>query len=369
METDLQNEKTPAKKRVLVTPLDWGLGHATRCIPIINILKKNGVEVWFAGEGPTLEILVKTFPGTPFLPLKGYRVSYGRSGAFLIPKLLVQAGKIKKQITAENNWLAGIMEEYQIDGIISDNRFGLWSNSHPAIFVTHQLHIKTGFRIFDFVAQKINFRYIKKFSACWVVDRADGNNLAGELSHPKSKNIPFSYRYLGILSRFTYRSGEQKGYVLFLISGPEPARTSFENKILTELKHLKQTVVLVRGLPQQTQTLNNLPENIRVYNHAGMEELSQLISEAGLVVCRAGYSTLMDLCTLKKHAVIIPTPGQTEQEYLGRYHHWKKHFMMMEEKDFTWNRLSEALKSFQFSDHWPETGIDEALVEEFIASL
>ena len=142
--TDFQNKKKQPAKRVLVAPLDWGLGHATRCIPIINTLKINGIDVLLAGEGPSLEILVKIFPGTPVLPLEGYRVRYSRNRALFLPKLFAQSIRIKKRIKKEHTWLRWAIDTYAIDAVISDNRFGLWSSRIPSVFITHQLQIKTG---------------------------------------------------------------------------------------------------------------------------------------------------------------------------------------------------------------------------------
>jgi len=366
--TDFQNKKKQPAKRVLVAPLDWGLGHATRCIPIINTLKINGIDVLLAGEGPSLEILVKIFPGTPVLPLEGYRVRYSRNRALFLPKLFAQSIRIKKRIKKEHTWLRWAIDTYAIDAVISDNRFGLWSSRIPSVFITHQLQIKTGFKLLDLLATPINYRFIKKFSACWVADVSENENLAGDLSHPKGR-VPFPYQYIALLSRFCYSEAEKKGTILFMLSGPEPARTSFENRILQQASQIPKPMILIRGLPGERALPKNIPDNLTVFNHAEPSELSRMIAGSEMLVCRAGYSTLMDLCALKKQAVIIPTPGQTEQEYLAKYLHQKKLFMRVEEKHFTKEQIKEALEVFPFSNNWPRAGLNEGLVLEFIAAL
>lgn len=368
MNTISNINKKPVNKRVLVAPLDWGLGHATRCIPIINVLKKEGVEVLVAGEGPTLEILVKSLPGIVFLPLKGYRVTYSPKKLFFVVYLLAQTFKIRKRIKEEHRWLKQVMETHNIHAVISDNRYGLWSNSIPSVFITHQLGIKTGNRALDFFARIINHKLIRKFNSCWLADAEGENNLAGELSHPK-KPPSFRCRYVGLLSRFSFRNTPVTNQILFLISGPEPARTIFEEKILRQLGNIQQPVVLVRGLPKHQHELTNLPAHAKAYNHLETDELTGLVASAKLVVCRAGYSTLMDLTALRIHAVIVPTPGQTEQEYLAGYLHGKKLFLSVQEDDFEMNEVVQKFNTFNFSDQWPSANLNEVVIKEFTSSL
>ncbi|TMI85631.1 MAG: glycosyl transferase family 28, partial [Bacteroidetes bacterium] len=119
-------EKNLRKLRILVAPLDWGLGHATRCIPIIQHLLKADVEVWLAGEGAQEKLLADEFPDLPFLSLHGYRIRYARSAIGLVKNILFQAPKIVKAIRNENKWLAKMIDEHHFDAVISDNRYGLY---------------------------------------------------------------------------------------------------------------------------------------------------------------------------------------------------------------------------------------------------
>jgi UDP:flavonoid glycosyltransferase YjiC (YdhE family) len=353
--------------RVLVVPLDWGLGHATRCIPIIKRLKEYGVEVIIAGEGKSLEILVNLLPGTVFFPLKGYRVNYASRHLFFLPHLLSQFFKINAAIKHEHRWLDHFITEHQIDAVISDNRFGLWTNKKPSVFITHQLHIQTGNTILNRVAEKINYSFIKKFSECWIMDD-EKNRLAGLLSDPRN-GLSFPANFLGLSSRFSYRHVARKEMVLFLLSGPEPSRTRFEEKILKEIPKIPCPVFLVRGLPAEKNKLSQNFLNLTVYNHADPDMLSELIASAGIIVCRPGYSTLMDLCALRRHAVVVPTPGQKEQEYLAEFNHEKKLFLHLPEKTFSWKNIRERYAAFSFSENWPEVGINEDLIKAFLHSL
>jgi len=166
--------------------------------------------------------------------------------------------------------------------------------------------------------QEINYSHINKFDECWIPDAEGEASLAGELSHPEElPSIPL--RYVGTLSRFGDAITAENGKaLLILLSGPEPQRTLLEENLLEELKEYKQSVVLVRGLPGDTGELS-VAENVSVFNHLPAAELEEKIKSAWLVIARCGYSTVMDLSVLKKRSILIPTPGQTEQEYLAGY--------------------------------------------------
>ena len=175
--------KNMRKQRILVAPLDWGLGHATRCIPVVYELLKQDCEVWLAGEGAQEILLKQEFPTLPFLSMKGYRVRYGSSPTSLFGHIFFQVPRLLKTIKYENNWLKKAVGEFHFDVIISDNRFGLYHSSVPCVFITHQLKIKSPFgKWSEQLLQKINYRFINSFTECWVPDFESEGGLAGELS-------------------------------------------------------------------------------------------------------------------------------------------------------------------------------------------
>ena len=309
----------PRKPRILVAPLDWGLGHATRCIPLIRALIAAGAEVWIGAENSIETLLRMEFPQLSFIPLPGYRVRYSRSGSGLFARMLVQAPSILKAIRSENAWLKKMMNEKKFDAVIADNRFGLSHPDIPCVFMTHQLVIKSpSGKLLEGFLRKKNYRYINRFSECWIPDQAGDNNLAGELSHPTRKpDIPL--RYIGWLSRFSSSSKlEREGHVLVIISGPEPQRTLFENKIIREISQYPATATIVRGLPGSAPLIPST-SMLHFYNHLPTEELNKEIASAEYVIARSGYSTIMDIVSLGKKSILVPTPGQSEQIYLGNY--------------------------------------------------
>jgi UDP:flavonoid glycosyltransferase YjiC (YdhE family) len=195
------------KPRILIAPLDWGLGHATRCIPIISALIQQNCSVIIAAESQVKFLLQKEFPNLQFIHLTGYRIKYSRYKLWMPVKLLLQLPKIVYRIYAENLWLKRIVKQNKIDVVIADNRMGLYHKKIPCIYITHQLSIKTGNRFTESVAQKIHYHFINKFCACWVPDAEGALNLAGELSHPVT--MPKELK-INTTCVFSYRAPSRK---------------------------------------------------------------------------------------------------------------------------------------------------------------
>ena len=357
-------DKSLRKPRILVAPLDWGLGHATRCIPIIRELLKQEAELWIAGEGSQKELLLEEFPALSFLPLPGYRVKYAQSGLGLLFNMLRQTRQILSAIKNENSWLKEMVTTLGFDAVISDNRYGLYNTATHTVFITHQLVIKSPLgKWTEKILQQKNYKYINYFNECWVPDIHDAeDSLAGALSHPKTKPaIPVSY--IGPLSRFELTGGPIKNnHLLVILSGPEPQRTLLEEKIIKDIAHYPFTATIVRGLPGSESIIPSTGM-IKFYNHLPASALNKEMEQAAYVISRSGYSTIMDLMKLKKKSILIPTPGQTEQEYLGDYLSKKQWLLCVTQKDFS---LTDSLKkaeqfSYQFPSLQTEQNLEQAI--------
>lgn len=303
--------------RVLLAPLDWGLGHATRCVPLVRLLQEQGCEVVLAADAAVAALLGKEFPGITIKQLKGYDIRYS-SGSSLAASMLWQLPRIFSSIRYEHEWLNEVLEQETFHLIISDNRPGFYSRRVPSVYITHQLLIHSGKGAWmNRLLQQLHHRYIKQFTSVWVPDFETQPNLAGELSHPgKPLAQPV---YLGALSRMQAVSNTINYDLLILLSGPEPQRSLLEEKLLRQLSSINKTVLLVRGLPATSNIPLQLPGHITVFDHLPAAQLQEAICMSELVICRSGYTTLMDLVKLQKKAVLIPTPGQPEQEYLAHY--------------------------------------------------
>jgi uncharacterized protein (TIGR00661 family) len=345
-------------KKILIAPLDWGLGHATRCIPIINELQAQGFEIFIAAEGKVAALLQLEFKHIEILPLKGYHVTYSKQKLFFMWNMFLQIPKIWKAIKQETTRLEQIIIDYNIDIVISDNRFGLTNKNAHCIFITHQLYIKTGSVFSEKIAQKINYHFINKFDECWVIDEAGENNLAGDLSHPTLlPKIPL--HYISALSRFKKVEREKKIDILAVLSGPEPQRTIFENILLAQMSKLSQKMILVRGLPNTEQLLKTENNNLKIINYLPANELNELVLSAKVIVARSGYTSVMDYAILQKRVIFIPTPGQAEQEYLAKYLSSKKYCIIAEHNEFNLQKSLVMIENIELVNY-PNFG-DSAL--------
>ncbi len=358
------------KYRILVAPLDWGLGHATRCIPVIKELLAKDCEVWIAAEGVQETLLKNEFPYLPFLELSGYRIQYSSWSHGFLFRILMQIPKISAAINREHKWLKKMITMHKFDAVISDNRFGLHTRKIPIVFITHQLRIMSPMgKWSEKILQRWNYKYINRFTECWVPDFEEEKNITGELSHPEIKpGIPI--KYIGILSRFEKKqSGEIKNHLLIILSGPEPQRTILENKIVNEISHYTGTATIVRGLPS---SLSIIPSTgmIKFYNHLTGDELNAEMQKADWVISRSGYSTVMDIAKLKKKNILIPTPGQTEQEYLARYLAEKKIAFTVDQKKFSLNNSLEKAKRNNYRPFFIENSDELGIVvKDFLRRL
>lgn len=336
------------KPNILVAPLDWGLGHATRCIPVIRELVRQDCRVHLAGDGKVKALLTQEFPHLPFVDLKGYGVNYSASRWTLPFTLTAQIPKIIAAIKYENERLKIIVKEQSIDAVISDNRYGLYHPGIPTVFLTHQLLIKTPLgKYADRQLQKINYSYINQFTECWVPDNDHGTNFAGDLSHPLLEPGP-PVRYLGPLSRFSPTTHPLPGkHLLVLLSGPEPQRTLLENIFVRQAGDYRHPTVFVRGLPGGGPPLS-LPAHVTVHDHLAADALEEAMSFAHFVVARCGYSTVMDLAVLQKKGILIPTPGQTEQQYLSEHLMRQRTAFCIAQERFRLRAALELASSFDY---------------------
>lgn len=351
------------KRRVLIAPLDWGLGHATRCIPVIKAFEKKGWEVVVAADGAAEHLLGQEFPQLQLIKLAGYNVEYSTSRWTLPFKMAIQVPKILKAIKDETLWLEQAIARYNIDLVISDNRYGLYTDKVPCIFITHQLQIKAPFGWIEKKMRQLNYTYISKYTECWVPD-AEIGSLAGELSHPEELH-PFALQYIGPLSRFKKQMAALRYKYVFLISGPEPQRTLFEKKILKDVKQLKDDVLIVRGIPGKPEAVSLQP-NITVYNHMDGSALEKILNSAEYIISRPGYTSVMEIAALQKRSVLIPTPGQTEQEYLGKHLRLHGLAFSVSQEAFSVVKTLEQARSFEFRPFAATPGMLEIVMDDFL---
>ncbi|HYF66870.1 MAG TPA: glycosyltransferase [Ohtaekwangia sp.] len=303
--------------RILITPLDWGLGHATRCIPIIRYLLSIKCDVFIGSSGRALQLLKIEFPDLQFFDLPAYAPTYSKS-SFMVWKMGLQLPKFIRAISSEHEAVEKIVREHNIDVVISDNRYGCWSAAIPSVFITHQSNILMPKR-FGWMSRWIriaNESLINKFQFCWIPDYPDDHSLAGELISFGNISFHADVKYIGSLSRFVPQTSSYRYDVVAIISGPEPQRSILEQMLTDQLDKSGLKFLLIQGRPDR-KVVHKINGQAEIVNFLTSEQLQEILPSANVIIARSGYSTIMDMKALERKVIFIPTPGQTEQEYLA----------------------------------------------------
>lgn len=354
------------EKRILVAPLDWGLGHATRCIPLIRELLARGARPYLATSGRAFHLLEKEFPGLPLLPLAAYGVRY--PGDRLLPRLALQLPRILASIGREHAQVQQLVRRYRLAGVISDNRLGAFSKQVKSVYLTHQLHLMAPAPRLAVLADGVHHWFIRRYDECWVPDTPMTPGLAGALSHPPLSRT----RYIGSLSRLSppVSPTEFRYDLLVLLSGPEPQRTRLEERLLEQLSRIDKKVLLVQGITEKEKHWQAAP-HIQCISYLSGEELAEALKSSRLVICRSGYSTIMDLARLGHRALFIPTPGQTEQLYLARLLRERQIAYAVEQSEINLPadlKAAEAYRGFPGDEQWDGRWLGKA-VSDFLEGL
>jgi uncharacterized protein (TIGR00661 family) len=333
------------KKNILVAPLNWGLGHATRCIPIIRELIKHNYNPLIASDGQSLELLKKEFPNLIHLELPSYHIEYAQKAENFKWKIIKNSPKTLNAILKEKRTVKRWLKDFNLHGIISDNRVGVYSKKIPSVIITHQLNVLSGKT--TWLSSKFHQFFIKNFSVCWVPDCNSKYNYTGKLGHLKDHNL--NIKYIGTLSRLEKKELPNRYDLMVLLSGPEPQRTILEKTLLKELIEFDGKVIFINGVIENEQKKEHT-ENVIIYNFMTSDELELALNESKIILCRSGYTTIMDLVQLEKKAFFIPTPGQYEQEYLAERFMKNNLLPFAKQDDFS----IELLKTVDFYPGFPK---------------
>ena len=308
---------------ILICPLEWGLGHASRMIPTGEKLKEMNYNVIIGSGEMHLSLFRDEVPGLSYINFTGFKPGYSR----FLPQylsLLLKIPLLIYHIILEHFRLKKIIRKHSVDMVISDNRFGLWNRKVKTVYVTHMplIPFPKPFRFLEFTGIRLHRAIIKKYNFCLIPDLPGKLNLSGRLSH--GLKLPDNVRYIGILSKFTSlpHSADNNNSLFqhntIILSGPEPQREILKNKLTNMLKMEEPKTVLLEGRPDKDREVKR-SGNILHYNHLSTHEMKEIITGSSSIISRSGYSTIMELISLNCSALLIPTPGQTEQEYLGEY--------------------------------------------------
>jgi hypothetical protein len=345
------------QKNVLLAPLNWGLGHASRLLPVIKALKLMGCNITVAASSPASDIIRQEFPDIRMLPIRSSTIRYSRKRGLML-KLFFQGPLLLKDMVCERRWIRRYVKTEKPDVIISDNRFGL---SHPTVtscYMTHQVNVimPSYLKPFQPLLRWLHRRIIQSYDVCLIPDTKEAG-LSGKLAHQPG-GFSFKHVYMGPLSGFINLDPLPFAHipdVLMVVSGPEPQRRMLVEKCIDTFKNDSREVWIVAGQPHKHYDSND--KNIRIISHMRRAALKYLMIHTPVVITRSGYTSLMDLSVIRRKAILIPTPGQTEQEYLAGY--------VQREYDFTVFRQESELNRNEFNpaDCGPWHGREEQNLE------
>jgi len=349
------------KKNILICPLEWGLGHAARMIPVAKKLQEMNNNIFIGSGEEHLALFRSEMEGLTYINFSGFRPGYSRH----LPQYLIMLLKtplLLYHIILEHHRLKRIIRENKIDIVISDNRFGLWNKNVTTVYVTHMplIPLPKVLRLLEIVGVFLHRAVIKKYTICFIPDLPGEMNVSGRLSH--GLRLPGNVKFTGIISRFIASSELKKDDIpgfkhnTVILSGPEPQRGMLKRKLVSILRKKEPLTVILEGHPgQEKSSLKS--ENIIFFNHLSAPEMTTMIKGSESVISRSGYTTIMDLIALNCSALLIPTPGQTEQEYLAEYLSGMGWFVTIAQKN-----LDNLVSLPAIEANWSEELVEESKI-------
>ena len=336
-------------QNILICPLEWGLGHAARMIPLARKLGEMGNNIFIGSGEERLALFRNELPGLTYISFPGFRPGYSR----YFPSWLVMFCKIPSliyHIVREHSELKKIVLGNSIDIVISDNRFGLWNKDATTVYVTHMLRVPfpKPFRFAEVIGIAIHRAIIMKYDHCFIPDLPGETNVSGRLSH--GLRLPSNARYIGLLSRFSGILPAASGLFRYrhdtiILSGPEPQRGILKQRLESLLRDTGMPTIFLCGRPGHGSEMDREGSFI-YYDHLDGPMMSEALLSSDCIISRSGYTTIMELISLRCTALLIPTPGQTEQEYLAGYLEEKGWFRSVSQRNTGLATMTSSVAKF-----------------------
>jgi len=319
--------------RIIYAVCSWGLGHATRSLPVIRKLKEEDNDLTIISNGRSLDLLKKEIGDiAKYYDIPDYPMLLSENSRQFMAKSVIYWPSFIARMESGLQALNKILKKRKYDRIISDARYDMYSRKIPSFFITHQIRIMNPLRIsiFERGSETFNLFFFKRFCGVIVPD-FEKDDLSGELSHNLNKIDEKKLHYVGVLSDFKKKKKKKDIDYMISISGPEPQRTILEKKIITKIKDLSGKIIITLGKTESIRKFSK--KNIETYSFLSKEKREDFLNRTKLVISRSGYSTILDLGVIGTKALMIPTPGQVEQEYLGKYHNKKGTFYSVNQEN------------------------------------
>ena len=306
--------------KVIYGICSWGLGHATRSLPVMRKLIDENNDLTIISNGRSLDLLRSELgENIEYIDIPDYPMLLSENSRQFMAKSMIYWPLFIRKMQSGLSQLTKMLKTRKCDLIISDGRYDIYSKKIPSFFISHQMRIMNPLRIkmLETGSEIFNLFFFKRFKGVIVPDYKD-DSLSGELSHNLKKIDEKKINYVGILSDFKKKKTKKDIDYLISISGPEPQRSILEGKLAPQVQDLDGNIVMTLGKVEKHSEIKK--KNITTYSFLTKEKREGLLNRAKIVISRSGYSTIMDLGIINTKALLIPTPGQIEQEYLSEYH-------------------------------------------------
>lgn len=360
--------------KVLISPLNWGLGHATRDIAIMRVLEQEGHDLSVAASGAAHDLLKKEFPNATFSTVTDYSSPYTRRG-FSISKFIAKMPAMVKQIQKEHQVIEQLAEDSAFDLIISDNRFGVYSHKVPSIFISHQLrsNVPKEVELLEKMTELFNEYYHKKYAHVIVSDNPPGKlSLTGKLGKANRPVTQQKAYYAGILSSIERRDVPEDIDYLVSISGPQEQKQGFRKPILKQITDVPGKKIVLLGEPGNGMK-EYLDADTLVIGYTERNAMTDLMNRSKCIITRSGYTSVMEIAELeKKYCLFVPTPGQTEQEYLSKLYEEKGWFHSVKQKHIALAKDLEVAKKYSGFPAMPKSNqnaqkLYEEVIKQYVA--
>lgn len=352
--------------KILLSPLSWGLGHATRDIPIINYLIESGHEVGIAASGAAYALLKQEYPDLKFYHVEDYPSPYTTTG-FSVTRVVALLPLMYRNIRREHREINRIVGDEKYDLVISDNRFGAYAEDVPSLFISHQIRFSTPgtFEGIERITEMFNEHFHKNFDHVIIPDNPPGRlSLSGKLGNARRPGTVERAYYAGILSNIRKMDVPEDLDYLISISGPKKTKKALQDAIMRQIGTLRGKTILLMGDPESHYE-EHLNGGIVLKSHASRTEMEEYLNRAKCIITRSGYTTMMELADLgNKKALLIPTPGQTEQEYLSEYYSEMGWFHSVAQNDLDLERDLEKAKEMSGLPKMPKSRENEKRLYE-----
>lgn len=353
--------------RIIYGICSWGLGHATRSLPIIRKLIEEGNHITIISHGHSLRFLQKELGDDRirYFDVKDYPIPIAETKGAFVAKTMLYWPKFMSRMHRGLRFVTKLLEKERIDVIISDGRYDIYSRRVPSFLINHQVRILNPFhmKIFEFGSEIYNLFFLKDRFVKFLVPDYEKDDLSGKLSHNLKLIRKNKLAYIGVLSDFKKKSFKKDIDYLISLTGPEPQRSILEKILLSQVEELDGKIAVTLGRPDKS--LAEKKGNMEIYSIVDKKKREELLNRAKMIISRSGYSTIMDLAVVKTKALLIPTPGQVEQEYLARYHMKRGNFYYVEQDRI--NLVEDIKKAEKFSGIKRECNVDksvERVIEE-----